>query len=286
MDHRHPVGDFEQLVEVLADHEDRAALARPDRRAPDGSVARRPHPRPRSAGRRRAAWAARIISRPMTNFCRLPPESFRACGSGSGVRTSKLWMIGARQLSRGIERDEARAAHLAGAVWEMSVFSLNRCVGAAAWPRRSSGTKAAPQPSPRFDAERPAGPAVDRDGVRGGRQGARPTAPRTVRSGRCRRRLRCRRPRPPAHSQIDARDSAMAWRLAGEGQAGRPAASSLGPMCGRGAARPRRLRCRPSCAAISRALRSRGSMVATTRPARRMVARPHRRRTSSSLWEM
>ena len=39
-------------------------------------------------------------------------------------------------------------------------------------------------------------------------------------------------------------------------------------------------------AAISRALRSRGSRVPTTRPPRRMVAERHRRRTSSSLWEM
>ena len=32
-------------------------------------------------------------SRPITNFCRLPPESERAALSGPGVRTSKAEMI-------------------------------------------------------------------------------------------------------------------------------------------------------------------------------------------------
>ena len=42
------------------------------------------------------SFGSRMISRPTTNFCRFPPESLRACGSRSGVRTSK-----ARKLSGG-----------------------------------------------------------------------------------------------------------------------------------------------------------------------------------------
>ena len=50
------------------------------------------------------------------------------------------------------------------------MFSLRRWVGAAAWPRRSSGTKAAPEPAPCIDARSPGRPARDDDGIRPIRQ--------------------------------------------------------------------------------------------------------------------
>ena len=56
------------------------------------------------------------------------------------------------------------------AAWEIRVFSLRRWVGAAAWPRRSSGTKAAPSRRRASMPMVPAGPARDDDGIRPIRQ--------------------------------------------------------------------------------------------------------------------
>ena len=55
------------------------------------------------------------------------------------------------------------------AAWEIRVFSLRRWVGAAAWPMRSSGTKAAPS---RRLASMPASRTASRDddGIRPIRQ--------------------------------------------------------------------------------------------------------------------
>ena len=50
------------------------------------------------------------------------------------------------------------------------MFSLRRWVGAAAWPRRSSGTKAAPSRRRASMPARAARPARDDDGIRAVRQ--------------------------------------------------------------------------------------------------------------------
>ena len=65
--------------------------------------------------------------------------------------------------------------------WERSAFSLRRCVGTAAWPSRSSGTKAAPRRRRASMPIAPAGAAGDRD--------ARPRAGREPLAGERREQL-------------------------------------------------------------------------------------------------
>ena len=71
----------------------------------------------------------------------------------------------------------------------------------AAWPLRSSGTAHRPRAAPLGDAERPtARRRADRFG--GWRDAFRRSARRGVRSGRCRRRPRCRRSRRPGPRSV------------------------------------------------------------------------------------
>ena len=83
-DHRDAVADEEDLVEVLRDdHHRRAVLGHFGQRAMD----RRRRAGVDAPGRlidRPASTAICMISRPTRNFCRLPPDSERACGLRAG----------------------------------------------------------------------------------------------------------------------------------------------------------------------------------------------------------
>ena len=97
------------------------------------------------------------------------------------------------------------------AAWPVSsAFSDNFIRGAAPWPRRSSGTKAAPIRRRSFTLSVPAALAFDDDGAFAVATAALPTTPRTIRPGRCRQRRRCRRSRRRAlrakHRQAACRE--------------------------------------------------------------------------------
>ena len=85
-----------------------------------------------------------MISRPTTNFCRLPPDSARAATWGPGVRTSKVSITRSakpralRQLTKPRLTSFSRQAPVSRA------FSVRLMSGAAAWPRRSSGALSKP----------------------------------------------------------------------------------------------------------------------------------------------
>ena len=80
-----------------------------------------------------------MISRPTTNFCRLPPESWRGLRIAPGPRTSKLASILSARRRAGPESDDAAAGDLAGRV--MGGGSRSRSGGASA-PRHG---RAAPR---------------------------------------------------------------------------------------------------------------------------------------------
>ena len=100
MDDRHAVGDLEQLVEILADR--RRRRCPPVARSTSACRISRAAP----ASTPQVGWSTtskrglRMISRPMTNFCRLPPESLRACGSRARAcarRSSGRWSRASRR---------------------------------------------------------------------------------------------------------------------------------------------------------------------------------------------
>src|SRR5579883_3169365 len=95
---------------------------------------------------------SRRISRPTTNFCKLPPDRVRAGGSGAAARTSKL-VITARAFSLASLALMKPARVMPAEAWlDRTILSESVKSGAAAWPLRSSGTK------PAFKARRTAMP--------------------------------------------------------------------------------------------------------------------------------
>ncbi len=75
MDDRHAIGDFEEFVQILADDDNRAAGRREvDQRLADQPRRARIDAPGRLVDDEKAGL--RIISRPMTNFCRFPPDNF------------------------------------------------------------------------------------------------------------------------------------------------------------------------------------------------------------------
>ena len=90
----------------------------------------------------------RSSSRPMMNFCRLPPESAAASGSRPLLRTSISSMMRCVAASMAPVLDQpAGADETPWRRWHSATgsrFSDSFMRGAAPWPSRSSGTKAAP----------------------------------------------------------------------------------------------------------------------------------------------
>ena len=83
----------------------------------------------------------------MMNFCRLPPDSAAASGSGALLRTSITSMMRCDAAAMAPDRTMPAAPRnaLRSVVWrDSSRFSESFMRGAAPWPRRSSGTNAAP----------------------------------------------------------------------------------------------------------------------------------------------
>ena len=211
-------------------------------------------------------------SRPITNFCRLPPESARALASVPGVRTSK---VGDRPgAAKALDRAELRGTRARPAPArrrrrEERVLGQASCRG----PRRGPA-------APRARCRRPS--CAGRSG-RGGRSRGRRAriAPRGTR--------RSPEKREQQLVLAVAGDAGDAEDLAARAARGRcrvrlvPKGSSEGsvrPVSARtvgadgvgasGGARPgaRRSSSRPGCAPSRR----RGVQVATTRPPRRIVA--------------
>ena len=105
--HREPIADREQLVELLGDHQHRGTgVAQIDQRLAD-AAARRRRRRPRSAARPAVTFGSSRISRPTMNFCRLPPDRLRpSASSPSHFTANSRW-------SRARTRAPHRAAHQA-----------------------------------------------------------------------------------------------------------------------------------------------------------------------------
>ena len=121
-DHHQPVADLEQLVELLADHQQRAAGRAAFQQPRRGSAPPRPRPRPRSAARRSAARARRRSRGPTMNFCRLPPDSeLVAAASGPPALTLKRGSglgqrrhLGAADPAAAVDRAGAREQRVCG----------------------------------------------------------------------------------------------------------------------------------------------------------------------------
>ena len=78
-------------------------------------------------------------SRPITNFCKLPPDNERAAFAALGVRTSKASIIRSAK-SRAADQFNRPPFSRPSRVAPVSIaFSTRDMSGAAAWPRRSSG---------------------------------------------------------------------------------------------------------------------------------------------------
>ena len=80
-DHRQPVADLEQLVELFRDDEDARRRRRADRAAPGGSARAAPTSTPQVGCAAIITCGRCRISRPTMNFCRLPPDRLRAAAS-------------------------------------------------------------------------------------------------------------------------------------------------------------------------------------------------------------
>ncbi len=137
------------------------------------------------------------ISRPMMNFCRLPPERLRAALSTPGVRTSKsATTLPAKPLALGTPM-------------KPKLPRLHAHIGRQhrVLPQRHVGHRAVAQPLLRHEAHAERAPrGWGRAGRRACRRSrwlraspraARRSAPPSARSGRCRRRRRCRGSRRP-----------------------------------------------------------------------------------------
>ena len=79
------------------------------------------------------------ISRPMTNFCKLPPDSDRAVLPALGVRTSNFSIISAAKSRARSHFRKPRDDSSLRTLPVSSAFSISVMSGAAAWPLRSSG---------------------------------------------------------------------------------------------------------------------------------------------------
>ena len=102
--------DLHQLVQVLADHDHRRPLGgQVEQRLPDRGGGRGIDAPGRLVDHQNTRGRCRT-SRPMTNFCRLPPDSARAAVSGPGVRTSKASMIRLGEAARAAPVDESARA--------------------------------------------------------------------------------------------------------------------------------------------------------------------------------
>ena len=129
-----PVGDLEDLVEVLADRRARPRRARRGRSAPAGWCAAAPASTPQVGWLTTSTPGLRIISRPTTNFCRLPPESAaRLAGRACPCARRRPWLIAAATFAAPPSRPtpaltSARRSH--GAV--STTFSRQREVGTRA----------------------------------------------------------------------------------------------------------------------------------------------------------
>ncbi len=84
------------------------------------------------------------ISRPMMNFCRLPPDRLPARASGAPPRTSNCATIFCAKSRAAPARTMPPRDRPARSRPVSSVFSASVKLGMAAWPRRSSGTVARP----------------------------------------------------------------------------------------------------------------------------------------------
>ena len=283
--HRDPVGDLEQLVEILADHQHRGAAAGEiDQRLPDGGGGQASTPQvgwlttstPGSAQDLAADHELLQVAAGQRAGGRVGPGLAHVEGARSRPRRAPARRRGAGRRSGasragGVAREHDVLRQAEGRGGGMAVALLRHEGGAA--------------PPPRVDAEAPDGDAVDAGPCRA--RGASGLA------GQGGEQLRL----PVAGDAGDADDlaaaDARARRRAAPCRAGRGRAGS-GRRARAAPARPAGRRGRLTSptsaptimAASERALSSRGSQAPTTLPPRRMVARGTGRRTSSSRCEM
>ena len=167
-DHVQAVAHLEQLVQLLADHQHRAAGARSASSSPRICAAA-PTSTPQVGCETISSRGRASISRPTMNFCRLPPDSERAGACGPPALTLKAfddglrlraWRAGARsqpQRAHGLaprQQQVVRQAHLghraaAQALFRHEVQAERRrgrrsrpaawsAITIACWARRSS----------------------------------------------------------------------------------------------------------------------------------------------------
>ena len=229
-----------------------------------------------------------MISRPTTNFCRLPPG--QRAGLRVGLALAHVEGLGDASAALARPRRESTSPCRTSAAGRVArtgrTFSRQAsCAGAAAWPLPLLRHEGRAAPAPRVDAV-----AADRRAVDARRR-------RRVRRGALARHGGEEFGLAVAGHARDADDLAAADRKRDVASARCRAARGCGsdrsiereahraePVRGRGAAPPRP-RCRPSgCARRAHALLAR--IAGRRRPcrARRMVARWHSRFTSSSRW--
>ena len=141
-----------EIDQRLADRRGRAGIDAPGRLADDQHAAARAG----SRGRRR-----------ISADCRR--RGCAASGSRLALRTSKALVTRSTYASVAPRVDEAVLHHARSAAWPVSsdVLATASCAAPSPWPRRSSGTKAAPSRRRSVIAEPTGGAAVDDDGMLG-----------------------------------------------------------------------------------------------------------------------
>ena len=231
---------------------------------------------------------SRRISRPTMNFCRLPPDSDPAVGFSAPARTSKVSRTRLAHSSALPKSIQLRVATRSAAWCARMMFPGSVSSPTAAWPLRSSGTKAAParrrrvgparpiaSPSIRIapalaDSTSPVSAAISSDCPSPATPAMPTTSPPRTSSDRSTRLM--------PNSEAAGRFRRSTFRRTGPGSA---------PDSAEGPCRSTQAISSPTIiSAIERAVSALGSQWATTRPSRRMVAASQSALTSSSLCEM